>query len=377
MKSADKEMNSLRSELQKKELQIQQLTNPTPVEPKVVKPFHDLQSAQKTRVKRKIRDQLSQEMEPLLKQRKLTIGHVVLEHEEGMKENIQVNAHSHRTFENLTAVEREKVADASDEKVVHQMSDATYAAARRINGNLPCLSHIKAHDKEVAETLPPIEASPNRNGGFVSLRAEIKLQCEYLYKIGDLQLNEPILVKCGTDATKLTYNTQACVYSVQTITSAGSDIGIIGAVPGGDSNTDLKECGPPYLKSLLELALNPVVKTEVGDFRVAVRIGGDMCHQLELFGLSKATARHPCVICVIPKNMFYRIAADPSLFNVWNSDASRTIANITNEAVAAKKKFSVKTQPLSPLPLDPNEYIANVLLICLLHLIMRIVGKGF
>ena len=126
---------------------------------------------------------------------------------------------------------------------------------------------MKSYDESLKAKLPTISVAPGRAGGFTPIRAEVKEQIEYLDRKGELDLKEPVYVKCGIDATKMTNKDNSCVYSVETISSK-TEIGLVGAVKGGDSADDMEKCGTPYFEMLKELDVNLLVETELGAVKV-------------------------------------------------------------------------------------------------------------
>ena len=188
---------------------------------------------------------------------------------------------------------------------------------------------------------------------------------------------DEIFVVPGIDATRLTNQDSVCVYTLRTVVASGSEIGVVGAVQGGDSYQDMKNCATPFWKELKELAQNPVVRTDFGEFKVTVRGGGDLSNIFDQNGLGKATSHHSCPGCILPKSRFADVVSPefPDLISACNSVLCRTRCNIINECRKPKPLFSVKNYPLSPLPLDPNEPLLLYFIVCMLHAIMRIVGK--
>ena len=241
---------------------------------------------------------------------------------------------------------------------------------------MPPLNHVKSHDKSVIESLSRIEPAPNADGGFLPLRPEIKSELEFLNKKNELTQDEPIFVVAGYDAARLTNQQSATIFSVKAI-STGTCIGIVGAVAGGDSYENMAKSATPFLRQVEELALNPVVSTDIGDIPVKIKIGGDLSSTYDLFGLGKAMSNCSCPCCVLPKGQFYLAALDERIWNSCNNAAlGRTMANIRNEAKkSSNRAFSVKNSPLSRVPVNPTDLIVNWIIICLLHARMRLCGK--
>ena len=204
------------------------------------KEFHDLKHAQQSVVKREIRDVIGSELDTFLKKRKLSLGYMVLEHVGGEKENIRIYAH-HRKYEELTPIQLETVARITEEKIIQRMADDSYASLRRIVPDLPFFTHVKQHYESIVAQLPPLEDAPVKSGAFLSIRDEIRRQLEHGHKMGAAILNEgEVIVKLGVDAAKLTHYESVCVYSLETIFSGSSKIGLIGAVLGSDSYQDME-----------------------------------------------------------------------------------------------------------------------------------------
>ena len=248
---------------------------------------------------------------------------------------------------------------------------------RRVVPELPPLLHLRQHDEAVTATLPVPQAAPGRTGAFVDMRSEATSLAEFLHDMGQLDQDEDIYLKPASDATKLTNSKSLCIYSVQII-SAGSEIGIVGAVEGGDSYEDMKVSGAPFFEQVKELATNPVLRTKVGDVAVKIRIGGDLVNILEMMGLSKATSNFPCPTCHLPRVRFSDTSFDPALRVACNGTRlGRTRATIWNEAIKQpnQRKFSVKHVPLCPIPRDPNGLIIDAIVFCELHITVRLCGK--
>ena len=339
------------------------------------KAYHDLGPAQKSVIHKDVRENLVPELDSAFKKRKLEVSEVVLVDSEGKNAAVKIHARPRHTFDELNPAELEIVSAISDLKVIYRTSHAAYAANRRLIKDFPPLEHLKL-DEALLATMPQITVAPGRPGGFTPIRSEIKAQIEYLDQKGDLNLAEPVIVKCGIDATKMTHNDNACVYSVETISSA-TEIGLVGAVKGGDSAKDMAACGPPYFEALKELDANPSIETNVGAVNVKLRGGGDLSNIYEQLGLCKATSRYCCPICVLPKDLFYRAAFDPEMVKHCNGrELGRTRANIMNEAVKSKPEYSVKRLPQCPLPRDPNMLIIDWIVFCVLHAYLRGVGNS-
>ena len=339
------------------------------------KPYHELGHAQKSAVHKDLRDNLVPELDTALKKRKLCVDSVVLAHTEGEQSSVKIDIRPKRTFNQLTPIELETVSAMSDTNSLYRTSHAAYASKRRLINDLPPLSHVKQYDESLKEKLPKITVAPGRAGGFTPIREEVKEQLEYLNRKGDLDLTEPVYVKTGIDATKMTNRDSACVYSVESISSK-TVIGLVGAVKGGDSADDMEQCGKPYFHQLKELDVSPVVETNAGAIKVELRGGGDLSNIYSQLGLCNATSKHPCPICTLPKTDFYATAYDPDLVKKCNGRYyGRTRANISNEAIKAKPGNGVKRLPQCPLPRDPNKLMVEWLVYCVLHADMRLAGK--
>ena len=340
------------------------------------KPYHKLCPAQKSAVHKDLRENLVPDLDTALKKRKLYVDSVILAHTEGEQSSVKIDIRPKRTFSQLSPIELETVAAMSDSNSIYRTSHAAYASKRRLIKDLPPLSHLKSYDESLKETLPKITVAPGRAGGFTPIRTEVKKQIEYLDRKGDLDLNEPVYVKTGIDATKMTNQDSACIYTVESISSK-TEIGLVGAVKGGDSADDMEQCGKPYFEQLKELDINPLVETNAGVVKVELRGGGDLSNLYAQLGLCKATSKHPCPICVLPKDSFYATAFDPQLVQKCNGrQYGRTRANISNEAIKSKPGYSVKRLPQCPLPRDPNKLIIEWVIYCVLHADMRLAGKN-
>ena len=234
------------------------------------------------------------------------------------------------------------------------------------------LTHVKQYEEQIISKFPPLIDAPGRPGAFFSLRHEISKQIEYLNKMGCLNLAEPVYIKPGIDATKLN-SSSICIYSIETISTA-TEIGLVGAVVGGDAYEDMQLTAHPFLEQVKDLATTPVINTPIGDIEVKLRVGGDLANILELLGLCKACSKNPCPICTISKEEFANAATNPSFRTACNTILARTKANISNIAIQSKAQYGVKRLPLLPTPLDPNIPIGRLILICLLHARMRLTG---
>ena len=234
---------------------------------------------------------------------------------------------------------------------------------------------MKAHDKVLIDSLPPIEVAPNVDGCHLPLRSEIKSQLEFLYEKSDLNLEEPVYVIPGIDATRATNRESVTVFSIKTV-STGTCIGIVGAVAGGDHYENMAKSATPFLRQVEELVMNPIITTAIGNVQITVRIGGDLSNLYDLLGLGKATGKYSCPCCILPKDQFFLPAIDVDTYNACNdATLGRTMANIQNEAKkSSNRAFSVKNPPLTRVPVDPTELIVNWIMLCLLHATMRLCG---
>ena len=368
-----KEAQCLTTKLQETRDKLKQL--PITKFTQAKKPYHDLKQAQRAVVNREIREMFAPEIDNTLKKRKLSVGQLILKETEGQKADVRINVQPTHTFESLTQAEKDKLALICDAKVIHRMSHSAYAATRRIIPDMPPFTHVKQYEEQIISKFPPLTDAPGRPGAFFELRHEISCQIEYLHKLGKLNLAEPIYIKPGIDATKLN-SASVCVYSIETISTA-TEIGIAGAVVGGDGYEDMQLTAHPFLEQVKELAKNPVINTSIGDIEVKLRVGGDLANMLELLGLCKACSRNPCPICVIAKEEFASAATNPSHRTACNTILRRTIANISNIAIQSKAQYGVKRLPLLPIPLNPDDPIGKTILLCILHARKRLTGRDF
>ena len=376
---AVKDSSNFSSQINELQLKLNDLTSSTgnfaQHQAKSRKPYHDLCPAQKSAVHKDLRENLVPELDTALKKRNLRIEQVVLAHTEGEKSAVKIDVRPKRTYNELSPIELETVAAMSDTNSIYRTSHAAYASKRRLIKDLPPLTHLKLYDESLKAKLPPITVAPGRPGGFTPIRTEVKTQIEFLDRKGDLDQEEPVYVKCGIDATKMTNKDNCCVYSIETISSK-TEIGLVGAVKGGDSADDMEKCGTSYFEELKELDVNPLVETNVGAVKVELRGGGDLSNLYAQLGLCKATSKYCCPICVLPKDRFYATAFDPNLVAGCNGRTyGRTRANISNEAIKSKPDFSVKRLPQCPLPRDPNQLIVKWVVYCVLHADLRLAGK--
>ena len=217
---------------------------------KARKPYHELGPAQKKRVRREVREVIAPELNTLFNERSLACNRLVLEDVDGEKENVPIHITPHHKYDQLTPIERDAVQKFSDAKSINYVSDETYASFRRLNPEIPPLTHVKQNDQDVMKEIPLLEDAPGRSGGFLPLRYEAGQQIKFLVDKGDLTVGDDVAVKVGIDATKLSHKDSMCVYSLATITDSDSDIGVIGCVLGGDGHDDMKTCGTPFFKDL-------------------------------------------------------------------------------------------------------------------------------
>ena len=215
-----------------------------------------------------------------LKKRKLEFRQIVLEQTDSDAAEIRLNSSIPHRYDQLDSAERKKVSMISDSKSINRTSDASYAAMRRIISELPPLTHVKEYNHSVIAGMPALLDAPGRPGAFFSLRHEVKSQLEYLAQSNGLNSEETIYVKAGVDATRLDASKSVCIYSIETI-SSDSEIGLVGAVLGGDQYEDMALCGKPFFDQLKELAQNPNITTKYGNFAIEIRLGGDLCNLLE------------------------------------------------------------------------------------------------
>ena len=376
MKSASKENKELQSRLQQMDAKLQKLTSQGHafLEPQVRKSFHDLGPSQRTKVKRKIKEDIFPCLNEYLKKRKLEVGQLSLKDADDDEQNVLVSAHAPHKFEDLTNAERKIVASISDARILTRQSETSYRALRQLHPALPPFAHIHQHDQLVAETAPEIIIAPGREGGFLKLREEVAKQATFLAETNSLDPLEPIWVKVGVDSTKISHNQSVCVYTLSVITCKGSTIGIVGATAGGDSHEDMQLCGPPFFEQLTNFEENPFIETAAGQHRMTLVLGGDMCNLLEMFGLKKACSGHPCIYCVIPKQKFGAVYDNFSLANAGKTHLLRSRGQIIID-VRGPKAFSSKAIPVSPLPIDPREPLIYLVLFCILHMRMRLAGN--
>ena len=375
-KSSSKECQGLEGKLEQQKQQIQQLQaqNKQVLQPRVFKTYHALSDSQKTKEHRRIREYVTSDLEPHLKKRKLGIRQITLEHSDGVEEDVRINAHPANTFANLTEAEKKIVSRVSDYKCLNRQSDASYAGINSVTHVLPPLSHIKSHNALIM--LPEIEVAAGKSGGFCKVLQEVETQLNHLTKVVELRPTDEVHIKAGIDSTKLVNKNSVCVYTIASIAKKGSQIGAVGAVQGGDAWEDMQLSAVPFLNQLEALAKDPNVATAAGIFKVKIVWGGDMCNLLELFGLSKACSKYPCLYCLLSKTQFAAIPYRSDIYTMCNeSHLVRTRANILDESRKSVRRYSVKNSPLSPLPLDPSQPLLTIVVICMLHLVMRIVGK--
>ena len=198
---SEKETDGLQAKLTEMQQKVEELvaSNAKFLNSKARKSYHELGSTQKAVVHRQVRETIGPEIDQLMETRQLTAAQVVLEDVNGQKAAIKINMKPLRTFDELTDVERETVAVMSDSNSLHRTSNAAYAAKRRIIKDLPPLSHLKQYHQLIMSQLPKIIVAPIRSGGFLPIRAELKLQLEHLDRMGNLDQTETVHVKVGVD----------------------------------------------------------------------------------------------------------------------------------------------------------------------------------
>ena len=307
---------------------------------------------------------------------------MTLEDADDNHENIQVNGHKRRKFDELKSVELKALAQISDQKVVSRLSNKDYARIRSLCSALPPFTHVQSYEESIAPNLPKVEQAPNyKEGGFCNLTEERDTQIEHLDSVGAIKENTVIYVKAALDGTRMSHQNSACVYTLTTITSDGWDIGAVGIVTGGDHYGDMKNTAKPYFEGVKSIAENNEVKVGDKTLKTKVVIGGDMSNTLELYGLSNATSTHPCMHCVAPKSMFLAMCKDPDMWIKCNKTGfemanglARSRAQIITQATKSKPSYGVKGYPLCPLPLNPHWALIYVLLVCILHLRLRVAG---
>ena len=380
-RSSAKEEAALQSKLEAVQIELNEIkgTSEDFSEPPCKKAYYKLQSTQRAAVNKLIRGKFGPKIDRFMKKRKISASYLVFNDNEGMRNDIRINFKTPHIFENLTRAERERQEMMSEAKAISPTANNLYSAFRRIIPDLPPLRHLKKHDDIVFASLPQLQAAPGRQGGFINMRNEAIALVEFLHDMGQLNLEEEVYLKPAADALKLTNTTALCIHSIQAI-SRGSEIGIVGAVSGGDSYEDLKECGGAFFKDLKDLATNPVLKTKVGEIPFLIRIGGDLVFLLELLGLSKATSNYPCAVCNLQKARFWETPYNPLLLQACNNHVGgRTRASIMNEAIKAPndRHFSVKHMPLCQYPLNPNGLIIDAIVFCELHMRIRLCGDNF
>ena len=378
-----KETERLQQQVIKLQEQVRELTEEVQEfrPPKAKKKFHELGPSQQTKVKRDLKDTLAPAADHYVGNRDLKLKQLIFEHADGTEKDVIVNAIGHRTYANLTEVGKTFVADMADAKVLGRISDVSYANFRAICSDLPPLLQVKQYEADVSLTLPPLEPAPDRSGAFCSLRDEVRALIEHLITMGLLTQGDHVWVKGGIDATKYSNRSSATIYSVAAITAKGNRIAAVGACLGGDGYEDVKKSGQPFFNQLHELAKSPFIQSTIGLIHVDIRQGGDWSNCAEIYGLSKPTCHHPCICCTLPKAQFELVSSHESVLDACNSTNSeegglaRTRGNIIDQTKQSVRKFGVKNFPVTSLPLDPNRSLATFILICTLHLVMRISGK--
>ena len=346
------------------------------------KPYHSLSISQKGKVNKQIKDKFGPKLNKFLQKRKLEFSSLTLEDADDNQKNVEVRGHKRRKFDELKSVEMSALSQISDQKVVSRLSAKDYARIRSLCSSLPPSTHIKSYEESVAPNLPKVEQAPNfKEGGFCDLVEERNTQIEHLESIDVIHENKVIYVKPGIDATRMTHQNSACVYTLTTLTRDGWDIGAVGLVSGGDHYGDMKDAAKSYFAGVKSIAENNEVTVRGKKVKTQVVIGGDMSNTLELYGLSNATSTYPCMYCNVPKSMFLAICKDPEMWVKCNKTGyesanglARSRAQIINEATKSKPGYGVKGYPLCPLPLNPHWALIYVLLICFLHLRLRVTG---
>ena len=123
-KSAEQQRREYEEKLRKLEADLQTATEQQGkfLPAQVRKPFNELGPAQKTNVKRKIKDTFTPELDSYLKQRKLQVDQIVLKGAEGAENKITINSQAQNTYENLTRAECETLRNISDDKAIYRTS---------------------------------------------------------------------------------------------------------------------------------------------------------------------------------------------------------------------------------------------------------------
>ena len=363
------------------QLEVEALRQGKFAETRVIKQYKELGESARTKLKRKFRDAFVVEMNDAIKKRGLEVVHIEMRDIEGTEDKIRVNAQKAHTFDQLMPLEKQRVEDISDVISIKRISNSAYAALRAFTADLVPLTHLKAHDALIKSfLLSSFQKAPGRKGAFCSVIDEVAIQIDHLWIMGYLKRGEIIFVKAGIDATRLTTKMSVCMYTVQVISDSSSRTGAVGACVGGDAYEDLILSGRPFFQDVEKLAKNPQIESHGESFSLNVLMGGDMANILEIFGLSKASSRNPCEFCTLDKNSFHFAAQESfegaqKVNDACNSFLARNKANILNAASEPAKNFGVKRAPISPLPLDPAMALINVVLICMLHMRLRLVGK--
>ena len=166
-----------------------------------------------------------------------------------------------------------------------------------------------------------------------------------------------------------------CVYTISVITSSSSDIGVVGAVLGGDGHADMSLCGPPFFSQLKQMEAEPILQTSTNQYPYTLMVGGDMSNILEMFGLKKASSHHPCIYCIVPKDQFGALFYNPEFYNAATSALLRSRGQIIMDA-RGSTIFGTKNIPISPIPSDPCMKLIYIVLICVLHMRMRLTGNS-
>ena len=379
-KKSDKSDLAHQSQLAQMEEKLQKLSDQAShiKMKKVRKPYHQLASAQQKRVRREVREVMAPELNHYFNDRNLTCARLVLDDVNGEKESVQVQVTPHHKYEDLTPIEKQTVQRFSDARSTNLVSDESYASFRRINSSIPPLTHLKQYDQEVIAEFPPLIDAPGRTGAFFPLRPELGNIAVHLVKKGELVVGTPLKVKMGADATKYNHISSICVYTAALITETVSEIAVVGCVLGGDGTQDMDETATPFFEQVKELALNPSIKTPVGEFLVTIYCGGDLCNILAQYGLASASSNYPCPICVCHRSLFATIPFQPQLLRDCNSSTmARTRGNIFAEAAKSKPSFGVKNAPLSPIPISLNMPLISVILYDSLHALLRLTSISY
>ena len=99
-------------------------------EPSSKKAYSELKPTQRAAVHKQVSETFGPAINRYVRKRKLSASYLVLDDDEGAIKRVRINFKQHRTYEQLSPSERERVGIMSDLKYIHRTSNESYLSHR-------------------------------------------------------------------------------------------------------------------------------------------------------------------------------------------------------------------------------------------------------